>query len=217
MFSKTIKPRSMKETQLKPKSYGKALSRLTKSSVALAALSLSVIVPATVSPSAYIDKPIVLLPEYSELNNSTMKANVMVVALGLACAGCQTTGTVVETNSTSSIVGLVALKAQEHRVPAPLAQAVISVESGYKPNVISQGNYGLGQIRCGTARSVGFTGNCRDLLKPDINLEYTMRYLRLAIDKANGDWCMAATVYNGGPPGRSAYCRKVLARVDKPL
>jgi soluble lytic murein transglycosylase-like protein len=188
-----------------------------KPSAALVALSLSVIVPATVSPSAYIDKPIVLLPEYSELNNSTMKANVMVVALGLACAGCQTTGSVVESNSTSSIVGLVALKAQEHRVPTPLAQAVISVESGYKPNVVSQGNYGLGQIRCGTARSVGFTGNCRDLLKPDINLEYTMRYLRLAIDRANGDWCKAATVYNGGPPGRSAYCRKVMARVDKPL
>lgn len=148
-----------------------------------------------------------------------MKANVMVVALGLACAGCQTTGTVVETNSTSSMVGLVALKAQEHRVPTQLAQAVISVESGYKPNVISQGNYGLGQIRCGTARGVGFTGNCRDLLKPEVNLEYTMRYLRLALDKANDDWCKATTLYNGGSmtaPRRSAYCRKVLARVDNP-
>ena len=149
-----------------------------------------------------------------------MKTKIMVVALGLACAGCQTTGSVAETNSKSAIVGLVALKAQEHNVPTPLAQAVVSLESGYKPNVVSQGNYGLGQIKCGTARSVGFTGNCRDLLNPDINLEYTMRYLRLAMDKANDDWCMAATVYNGGAlsaPRRSAYCRKVLARVDKPL
>ena len=149
-----------------------------------------------------------------------MKTKIMVVAFGLACAGCQTTGSIAETNSNSAMVGLVALKAQEHNVPDQLAQAVISVESGYKPNVVSQGNYGLGQIRCGTARSVGFKGNCRDLLKPEINLEYTMRYLRIAMDLANDDWCKAATVYNGGAltrPRRSAYCRKVMSRVDKPV
>lgn len=149
-----------------------------------------------------------------------MNANIMVVALGLACAGCQTTGTVLEQNSGSSMVGLVALKAQEHNVPNRLAQAVISVESGYRPNVISKGNYGLGQIKCGTARGVGFRGNCRDLLKPEINLEYTMKYLRQALDLANDDWCKAATVYNGGAMStsrRSSYCRKVLARVDRPL
>jgi hypothetical protein len=147
-----------------------------------------------------------------------MKANVMVVALGLACAGCQTTGSVTENNSNSAMVRLVADKAQEYNVPPQLAQAVISVESGFNPKALSRGNYGLGQIRCGTAKSIGFTGNCRELLKPDINLNFSMSYLRQALDRSNGDWCGAATLYNSGldnRPRASKYCRKVMAQVSK--
>lgn len=181
-------------------------------------LSLSVIVPATVSPSVYIDKPLVLLPEDTELNNSTMKANIMVVALGVACAGCQTTGTVREYNGPREIVQLVTDKAQQHNVPPELAHAVVSVESGYNPKALSRGNYGLGQIRCGTAKSIGFSGSCRDLLRPEVNLEYSMIYLRQALDRSKNDWCGAATLYNSGldnRPRASKYCRKVIASVDK--
>lgn len=169
-----------------------------------------------VSPSVYIDKPIVLLPEDTELNNTTMKTEIMVVALGLACAGCQTTGTISEIAGPREMVQLVTDKAQTHQVPIELAHGVIRVESGYNPKALSRGNYGLGQIRCGTAKSVGFTGNCRDLLNPDVNLDYSMIYLRQALDRSNGDWCGAATLYNRGLDNRakpSKYCRKVLAKL----
>lgn len=108
---------------------------------------------------------------------------------------------------------LVAVKALEHNVPAPLAHAIVTKESGFNPTVISKGNYGLGQIRCGTARGLGFTGNCRDLLDPETNLTYSMRYLREALDRSRGDWCKAATLYNRGTnatPRRSAYCEHVM-------
>jgi len=142
----------------------------------------------------------------------------MVIALGLACAGCQTMGSIAEDNSRSAMVRLVVDKAQEHHVPPRLATAVVKVESGFNPQALSRGNYGLGQIRCGTAKGVGFAGNCRDLLKPEINLEYTMTYLRAALDAADGDWCLAATKYNGGLGTRSKhgrYCKKVMRELDQ--
>lgn len=108
---------------------------------------------------------------------------------------------------------LVTVKAQEHNVPAPLAHAIVTKESGFNPKVISKGNYGLGQIRCGTARGLGFRGNCRDLLDPETNLTYSMRYLREALDRSRGDWCKAATLYNRGTnatPRRSAYCEHII-------
>lgn len=144
-----------------------------------------------------------------------MKIPVMVVALGLACAGCQTTGTISEFAGPQEIVQLVTDKAQKYQVPVELAQAVVKVESGYNPKALSRGNYGLGQIRCGTAKSVGFQGNCRELLKPEVNLEYSMTYLRMALDRSRGDWCGAATLYNSGldnRPRASKYCRKVMAQ-----
>lgn len=137
----------------------------------------------------------------------------MVVALGLACAGCQTMGPEAETNSRSAMVRLVADKAQKHQVPPSLATAVVKVESGFNPRAYSRGNYGLGQIRCGTARGVGFSGSCRDLLDPEINLEYSMAYLRQAYEAADGDWCGTANKYNGGLGARmkrNRYCKKVL-------
>jgi soluble lytic murein transglycosylase-like protein len=151
------------------------------------------------------------------VNKSTMKTIIMVIALGLACAGCQTTGSNGADYSNLPLVRLVTDKAQERTVPPKLANAVVKVESGYNPKARSKGNYGLGQIRCGTAKGVGFTGNCRDLLNPEINLTYSMEYLALALDAAGGDWCNAATVYNNGlgaRPRPSRYCRKVLNAVD---
>lgn len=81
--------------------------------------------------------------------------------------------------------------------------------------MISSGNYGLGQIRCNTARGLGYRGGCRGLLSAKTNLRYSMKYLRTAIVAAKGDLCRAATLYNRGlyakvGKGRSTYCRKVM-------
>ena len=136
----------------------------------------------------------------------------MAIIIGLVCGACQSVDAS-GVNPRTPLGQLVAVKAQQHNVPVPLAHAIVSKESGYNPRVISKGNYGLGQIRCGTARGLGFSGSCRDLLDPNTNLTYSMRYLREALDKSRGDWCKAATLYNRGinaTPRRSAYCDQII-------
>ena len=121
-------------------------------------------------------------------------------------------------NKVDSLRQLVTEKAHEQNVPTELAHAVITVESGYQPRAFNQGSYGIGQIRCGTARGVGFSGNCHELFKPDINLTYSFIYLRMALDIAEEDFCLAATLYNEGLGSRSRkgnYCRKVLKQIPK--
>lgn len=107
------------------------------------------------------------------------------------------------------------MKANTHEVPHNLAYSVVKVESRFNPRVIGKdGTYGLGQIKCGTARGIGFKGDCKKLLDPDTNLEYTMIYLKKALELSNGNECYAATLYNRGlmnKPKTSTYCRKVLS------
>lgn len=141
-----------------------------------------------------------------------MKKMALAIVIGLVCGACQT----VDASSATGVAPLgqlVTVKAQQHNVPVALAHAIVTKESNFNPNALSSGNYGLGQIRCGTARGLGFQGNCRNLLDPNTNLEYSMRYLREALDRSRGDWCKAATLYNRGTnatPRRSAYCDHVM-------
>lgn len=150
-----------------------------------------------------------------------MKLKIMVVALLLACVSCKAWGSSVETNdSRSALVQLLADKAKDQNVPFSLAYAVVSVESNFDPRAYSSGNYGLGQIRCGTARGLGFKGKCSALLNPEINLTLSMQYLRIALDVAKGDFCKAATLYNRGTNARvsnkpSGYCKKVMSKIPK--
>ena len=121
-------------------------------------------------------------------------------------------------NTVDPLHQLVTEKAHEQNVPTELAHAVVVVESNYQPKAFNQGSYGIGQIRCGTARGVGFVGSCRELFKPDINLTYSFIYLRMALDIAEEDFCLAATLYNEGLASRSRkgkYCRKVLKHIPK--
>lgn len=141
-----------------------------------------------------------------------MKAK-LIMAIILACAVQQ----VHAEDLGDSLHQLVTDKAHEQNVPADLAHAVIAVESHYNPRAVNQGSYGIGQIRCGTARSMGFEGRCRDLLQPAVNLTYSLAYLRAALDRVNDNYCLAATLYNQGlmaRPRKSAYCSRVLAHIS---
>jgi soluble lytic murein transglycosylase-like protein len=117
---------------------------------------------------------------------------------------------------------IVTEKAEKHSVPTQLAQAVTQTESKWQPGLRGMaGEYGLMQIKCPTARGEGFTGSCRELFDPNVNAEYGVRYLHRALERANGDWCHAATLYNRGvyaKPRRSEYCDTVttLARQFAP-
>jgi soluble lytic murein transglycosylase-like protein len=122
-----------------------------------------------------------------------------------------------KTYDTTQIQQLVIQIAERHKVPTNLALAIVELESRYNPNVMGKKNeYGLGQILCSTARSMGMKGKCEQLRDPETNLEYTMLYLRYALDQTNNDICKAAFYYGSGKITKSnntAYCRKMLTHL----
>jgi soluble lytic murein transglycosylase-like protein len=103
-------------------------------------------------------------------------------------------------------------------VPANIAHAVIRQESNYNPRLRGRaGEWGMGQIKCQTARSVGFAGSCGQLADAAINLRYSMAYLRLALDRG-GRGCAGVSLYQRGVFGRascSGYGRQVMARAGR--
>jgi len=122
-------------------------------------------------------------------------------------------------NLDNYIYDMVTIQAEKHNVPIKLAHAVIQLESKYDPNVRGKrGEYGLGQILCSTAKQQGLNGKCDQLKDPYTNLEYTMTYLRYAMDLTDNDICQAASFYSSGvivkSKKKSAYCRKMLDSIN---
>lgn len=113
---------------------------------------------------------------------------------------------------------LVDIAALAAGVPSALAHGIIRTESNYNPSLRGRaGEYGIGQIKCQTARSVGFVGDCRQLFDASTNLTYSMRYLRLALDRG-GHGCAGVSLYQRGIYGRascSGYGRMVMARAAR--
>jgi soluble lytic murein transglycosylase-like protein len=112
-----------------------------------------------------------------------------------------------------SIQDLVTYQANQHNIPVAFAHAIIQVESDYDPKAKSGSSTGLGQIQCATAREMGLEGSCNKLYDPETNLVYAFKYLRMAIDKAHGNLCHAAVLYNQGLNASatdSGYCRNVM-------
>ena len=92
----------------------------------------------------------------------------------------------------------IARHAAAHGVPIELARRVVKRESGGNPRAVSQGNYGLMQIRLGTARAMGYQGNAQGLLDPDVNMTYAMRYLAGAHRASGGNHDRAIALYARG-------------------
>jgi hypothetical protein len=83
-------------------------------------------------------------------------------------------------------------------LPASLIQRVIARESGGNPRAVHAGNYGLMQIRLGTARAMGYTGSAAGLLDPQTNMTYGLRYLAGAYRAAGGNENRAIALYQRG-------------------
>jgi soluble lytic murein transglycosylase-like protein len=86
-----------------------------------------------------------------------------------------------------ALEGLIAQHASANGVPVALVRRVILRESGYNPRAVYRGNYGLMQIRLGTARSLGYRGAAEGLLDPETNMTYAVRYLAGAYRAAGGN------------------------------
>ncbi len=129
--------------------------------------------------------------------------------------------------------------ARRQALPTELVEAVILHESGGDPRAVSdRGARGLMQITPIAEREVlrrtPMAGG--DLFDPDYNLAVGTAYLRMMLDRFDGDLHLALAAYHAGPTriaalrrrhpeldGRTlverhaprstaAYCRKVLAR-----
>jgi soluble lytic murein transglycosylase-like protein len=97
---------------------------------------------------------------------------------------------------------MIALLARANGVPPSLVHRVIVRESGYNERAVNSGNYGLMQIRLGTARALGYDGTPEGLLDPETNMAYAVRYLAGAYRAAHGDEDRAIALYSSGYHGR---------------
>ena len=101
-------------------------------------------------------------------------------------------------DSAGGLDSLVARHAAAHNLPEALVRRVIKRESRGNPRVISKGNYGIMQIRLGTARAMGYTGSAAGLLDADTNMTYAVKYLAGAYRAAEGNLDRAVHYYAAG-------------------
>jgi hypothetical protein len=93
---------------------------------------------------------------------------------------------------------LIAKHAAANGVPETLIHRVIRIESRGNARASHAGNYGLMQIRLGTARGIGYSGDAEGLLDPDTNLTYAVKYLAGAYRAAGCDADRAVSYYQRG-------------------
>jgi soluble lytic murein transglycosylase-like protein len=85
--------------------------------------------------------------------------------------------------------------AERHRVDPALVRAVIEAESNWNPSAVSRkGAQGLMQLAPGTAERFGVG----DAFNPKQNLDGGVRYLRMLLERYNGDLNRSLAAYNAG-------------------
>ncbi len=92
----------------------------------------------------------------------------------------------------------IAAHASANGVPIELARRVVRRESNGNARAVSKGNYGLMQIRLGTAKAMGYPGNAQGLLDAETNMTYAMKYLAGAYRAAGGNPDRAVALYARG-------------------
>jgi hypothetical protein len=115
---------------------------------------------------------------------------------------------------------LVAQEAASNGIPAELADAFVTVLSGYQNDAVGPyGEVGLMQLHLATAMMLGFRGEKKELSAPETNVRLGIAHLRRAWALARGDVCLTFLKYqtNYGEvditPAVSAKCQQVTARL----
>jgi soluble lytic murein transglycosylase-like protein len=112
-----------------------------------------------------------------------------------------------------NVVALIKSQAPRYGVPTWFALRIAHVESGYNPRARgAAGEYGVFQMKCATARGIGFRGNCGNLLNASTNVQYGLKHLSLAVRGSRGNLKLAASKHNGGL-GRKTLVRGYVNRV----
>jgi soluble lytic murein transglycosylase-like protein len=107
-------------------------------------------------------------------------------------------------NSASSaarnrVMALIKSMAPRYGVPTWFALRIAKVESGYNPRARGRaGEIGVFQLKCSTARGLGYRGGCGGLYNAGANVQYGLKHLSIAIRSSRGNLKLAASKHNGG-------------------
>lgn len=97
------------------------------------------------------------------------------------------------------VIAMIKARAPSYGVPTWFALRIAQIESGYNPNARgAAGEYGVYQLKCATARGLGYRGGCGGLLNASTNVNYGLKHLSLAVRSSHGNLRMAASKHNGG-------------------
>ena len=111
------------------------------------------------------------------------------------------------------VVALISEMAPAQGVPTWFALRIAKVESNYNPRARGRaGELGVFQLKCNTARGIGYKGSCSGLLDARTNVHYGLRHLALAMRSSGGNLRLAASKHNGGL-GRRTEVRGYVAKV----
>jgi soluble lytic murein transglycosylase-like protein len=102
-------------------------------------------------------------------------------------------------------------------VPESLVRRIIHRESRGNPRAVSKGNYGLMQIRLGTARAMGYRGGAAGLLDAGTNMTYAVKYLAGAYRAAGGNADRAVHYYAAGYYYAAKRKGLIDERADNPI
>jgi soluble lytic murein transglycosylase-like protein len=118
-----------------------------------------------------------------------------------------------ETSGTAYVADIIRELAPSYGVPTWFALRIAMVESGYDPYALGlAGEIGVYQLKCETARVMGFMGECFRLTDARTNVRWGLKHLSLAIGSSGGDLQLAASKHNGGLGSKSlvdSYVAKV--------
>ena len=112
-----------------------------------------------------------------------------------------------------NVVAMITSMAPRYGVPTWFALRIAKIESGFNPRARgAAGEYGVFQLKCATARGIGFRGNCGALLNASTNIQFGLKHLSLAVRSSRGNLKLAASKHNGGL-GRKSMVRGYVNRV----
>ncbi len=113
----------------------------------------------------------------------------------------------------------IAHAASEYNVPQDWIAVIISQESSWNVKAYAPGedSYGLMQVRCITARGLGFSGDCQELFDPDLNIHLGTRLLGQLRQHYGDNLARVYSAYNSGDPDAYKTNPQVAAHVASML
>lgn len=126
---------------------------------------------------------------------------------------------------------IILMAAKKAGISGALLLAICTHESGLKnvlvPHDGGSPTYGICQIKYDTAKMIGFTGNAKDLMTPEVNAKWAAQYLKYQKARYDGDWVKSVAAYNSGTyneskkvpgcPRNLKYIRYVQQKLDEHL